>query len=88
MVICDLEYLDIVSDSQEATGIWGGAKAFFNSQSWVTASFAGNQTTAFASGKNLAVATGTSGASYLLGTTLAGTGLIFTAGGNGVAFAL
>jgi hypothetical protein len=88
MVICDLEYLDIVSESQEASGIWGGARAFFNSRSWVTASSAGNRTIAFASGKNLAVAAGTSGASYLVGSTPAGTGLIFTAGGNGFAFGL
>ncbi len=87
MVICDLEYLDIVSESPEAEGIWGGAKAFFVSKSWVNSNLAGNVTIAYASGKNFAAAAGSSGASYLTGTTPAGTGTIYTAGGMGLAFA-
>lgn len=84
MVIRDLEYLDIVSESKEATGIVGGAKAWFSSKSWAAPFSTGNSTIAFGKGSFLAVAAGTSGSTYAAGAA----GVFSTSGGNGFAFAI
>jgi hypothetical protein len=83
MVIRDLEYLETVSESKEASGIVGGAKAWFKSSSFVLPFLAANKTSAFAQGKISASAAGLSGATILFGPL----GLVSGAGGIGAAFA-
>ncbi|KAM3093785.1 hypothetical protein ACKFKF_28750 [Phormidesmis sp. 146-12] len=84
MVIRDLEYLDIVSDSKEATGIVGGAKAWFSSKSWSGPFSTSNYSTGFAKGTYLAVAAGTSGSTYAAGAA----GVFSTSGGTAFAFGI
>jgi hypothetical protein len=82
MVIRDLEHLETLSESKEATGIFGGARTFTFSKSFSTPFFTTNRTYAFASGSNIAIANAMSGSTYAAGPA----GVFSTSGGNGFAF--
>jgi hypothetical protein len=80
MVIRDLEYLEVISESQEVSAIQGGrAIAFGGNISKTLGAFGFSKTFAFASGQNGASASGLSGSA-----SIASGGTLFAAASGGI----